>query len=184
MTWWTRLWDQDVQITLWWLPTLKDEDVLWYAFDVVLADHAMMSWGLDEPMPTWGHQYNNIWRPGIHKPQWIWGSFLSWCSGTLQVRTLLLASFHILNFNGRRCFLWMPGIHKPVMWFLSFGQLFGWSRRVGLIVRKESPTLGILVFWYDLGGSFCQYPLCGWTYDTWHSALLAQMIVLITCCNG
>ena len=39
-------------------------------------------------------------------------------------------------------------------------------------------------FWYDLGGSFCQYPLCGWTYDSWHIHLLAQMIVLITCFNG
>ena len=78
----------------------------------------------------------------------------------------------------------MPRIHKPAMWFLSFGQLFGWSRRVGLVVLKESPALGILFLDMISEGRFVNIHSVVGHNDSWHIHLLAQMIVLITCCNG
>ena len=61
---------------------------------------------------------------------------------------------------------------------------FGWSRRVWFwVVLTESPALGIIFLMWSRR-AFCQYPLCGWTYDSWHIHWLAQMIVLITFWNG
>ena len=78
----------------------------------------------------------------------------------------------------------MPGIHYQAMWLLSFGQLFGWSQRVCFwVVLTESPALGILFLIWSRR-AFCWYPLYGWTNDSWHTHLLALMIVLITCWNG
>ena len=66
----------------------------------------------------------------------------------------------------------------PVIW-ATF-----WMMRVGLGVLKETLALGILFFDMISEGRFVNIHSVVGHNDSWHINLLAQMIVLITCCNG